>query len=384
MASQPPSQQQLQYRRVVVKVGSNVLTGGGEQLDGASMAALAEQITQLRMAGGEVILVTSGAITAGRMHIATATDRRFESRDVHTRQVLAAIGQSRVMSLWDALFEAHGVVVSQALLSRRDLADRLGYLNARNTLLALLDLDVLPIVNENDVVSIEEISDSTIGDNDNLSAQVANLVDAELLLMLTDRAGLYTADPARHSDAKLIETVERIDESIERAAAGEPGRHGRGGMATKVEAARLATRSGTRVVIADGAARDVIGRVASGEPLGTHFLPTGDRMESRSRYLLSGLQVRGRIVIDGGAVSALRRGGTSLLPAGVTACEGDFARGDVVRIYSVDGEHIANGAVDYSSAEVDRIRGLHSEQIVTTLGYEYGEEIVHCNNMVLV
>ncbi|MEX2447004.1 MAG: glutamate 5-kinase [Dehalococcoidia bacterium] len=372
------------YRRIVVKVGSNVLTAGTAQLDATAMAALAAQVTALVQQGVQVILVTSGAVTAGRHRLRADHDaRELAPRDIRSRQALAAVGQSRLMSLWDDLFEQQEVAVGQALLTRRDLADRLGYLNARNTLTALIELGVVPVVNENDVVSVEELIESTIGDNDNLSAQVANLVDADLLLILTDIAGLYTADPSRDPSAKLIERVERIDDAIVEAARGAPGSRGTGGMSTKVQAAKIATQSGSHVVIADGGARDIVLRAAAGEPVGTHFLPTGDHLESRRRYLLSGLQTRGRVVVDDGAAGALLRN-SSLLPAGVTACEGAFGRGDVVLIVSREGRHLASGVTNYSSAEVERILGQHSDQIATTLGYDYGAEVVHRNNLVLV
>jgi glutamate 5-kinase len=377
--------QHLEHRRVVVKIGSNVLTAGTDRVDARAIAGIAEQIAELRRLGGEAVVVTSGAIAAGRHRVGdSVADGALKPRDVHLRQVFAAIGQSRLMALWDDVFDQHHIVIAQALLTRSDLADRLAYLNARNTLMELLELGVVPIVNENDVVSVEEIAASTIGDNDNLSAQVANLIDADLLLILTDIAGLYTADPARDRDAKLIERVERVDASIERAAGGGAGARGTGGMTTKVQAARIATQSGTHVVLADGGAADVVLRAAAGEPIGTHFMPTGDRMESRRRYLLSGLQTRGRIEIDEGAARALLRGANSLLPAGVTARSGDFDRGDVVQIVTGDGTPVARGIANYSSSEIDHVRGLHSDQIAGVLGYDYGEEVVHRNNLVLI
>jgi glutamate 5-kinase len=385
MTGQRLQPQQTVYRRVVVKIGSNVLTAGTEQIDTVAMATIAEQIAALVARQVQVIVVTSGAIAAGRHRIRTHHDARsLPPRDVQSRQVLAAIGQSRLMALWDQMFEQQDVPIAQALLTRRDLADRLGYLNARNTLLGMLELGVVPIVNENDVVSVEEISDSKIGDNDNLSAQVANLVDADLLLILTDIAGLYTADPNRDPSAKLIEEVPRIDETIERAASGSAGVRGTGGMHTKVQAARIATQGGTHVVLAAGAQRDIVLRAVAGEPVGTHFLPVGDHLESRRRYLLSGLQARGRVVVDEGAAGALLRGGSSLLPAGVTACDGTFVRGDVVHVISPAGRHLASGIANYSRAEVAQILGRHSDQIAELLGYEFGAEVIHRNNLVLV
>ena len=382
--------QTLRHHRIVVKVGSNVLTGGEEGLHTPTVAAIATQVAGLVHRGAQVALVTSGAVAAGRHRLREiealrADTTRLATRDVQSRQVAAAVGQSRLMALWDALFAEAGVAVGQALLTRHDLADRLGYLNARNTLLAMLDLGVVPVINENDVVSVEELQDARIGDNDNLSAQVANLVDADLLLLLTDIAGLYTADPRRHPDARLIEQVERIDEAIEAAASGgSAGARGTGGMTTKVQAARIATGAGAHVVIADGRSRDIVLRAAAGEPVGTHFLPAGDRIESRRRYLLSGLQARGRVVVDAGAAGALLRGGNPLLPAGGLRSEGVFQRGDVVQVVTSEGRHLASGTANYASEEVARIAGKQSGQIADLLGYEFGEEVIHRNNLVLV
>ncbi len=381
MVERSPANGDRQLRRLVVKCGTNLLTGGTERLDRDVMAAIAGQLAAVRALGCEVILVTSGAIAAGRARLGP---RAASPQHLTRRQVLAAVGQAQLFAYWDELLAGYGITTAQALLTRGDLADRQGYLNARNTLLALLDLGVVPIVNENDVVSIEEIQDAVIGDNDNLSAQVANLVDADLLLLLTDTAGLYTADPATDPDARLIEHVDHIGRAIEEAAAGQAGQRGTGGMATKVEAARLATQSGAHVVIADGREADVVPRAVQGEGVGTHFLPTVDRLESRRRFLLSALRERGRITVDEGAVRALVRDGKSLLPAGIVSASGDFGRGDVVRVETREGEHIASGTTNYAAGDVERIRGLHSDRIEDVLGYDYGDEVVHRNNLVLV
>ena len=378
-----------QHRRVVLKAGTNLLTGGGERLDRSIMSAIADQIAEAHAAGCEIILVTSGAIAAGRDRLAATRASGDEDAALRLphhltrRQVLAAIGQGPLLSLWDELLAARSVTVAQALLGGADLADRQGYLNARNTLLALLDLGVVPIVNENDVVSVEEIQDATIGDNDSLSAHVANLVDADLLLMLTDIAGLYTADPGRDAEARLIERVDHIGAAIEAVARG-PGRRGRGGMRTKVEAARLATQSGAHAVIADGRREHVVRDAVHGVSVGTWFAPTTDRLESRRRYLLSPMHVQGSITIDEGAVRALVRHGRSLLPAGVVAISGDFERGHVVRIEGADGAHIASGRANYGAADLGRISGEHSDRIEELLGHDYGDEAVHRDNLVLV
>ena len=372
------------YRRIVVKVGSNMLTGGTHRLDPLAMASMAAQVAGLRVAGVQVVMVSSGAIAAGRHRLGDAEGSDGGRRDLPMRQALAAVGQSRLMAIWDGLFELEGIVVAQALLTRRDLADRLGYLNARNTLLGLIERGVVPIVNENDVVSIEEIADSVIGDNDNLSAEVANLVDADLLLILTDIEGLYSADPRRDRTATLIREVARIDEAIVASARGSAGERGIGGMATKIQAAQVATQAGVHVVVADGRVEGVLRLVAAGERVGTHFLPTADRVESRRRYLLSRLQSRGRVTVDDGAARALEYEGKSLLPAGVLGVEGEFQRGDVVRIVTRAGADLASGSVNYSAAEITKVMGQRSDRIATLLGYEYGEEIVHRNNLVLL
>ena len=373
------SQEGLRYRRIVVKVGTNVLTAGTDRLDLEVMAALVGQVARLHKEGAAVLVVTSGAIAAGRHRLGVSRDRR----GMPFRQMLAAVGQSDLMQAYQELFASHEITVAQTLLTRRDLADRQGYLNARNTLLGLLELGVAPIINENDVVAVDEIEGAKIGDNDNLSALVANLVDADLLVLLTDQAGLYTADPRRDANAHLIPRVERIDAEIERLAGGTRGR-GVGGMATKLQAARLALAGGTPVVIADGREREVLIRLAWGEELGTFFPSSVDRMESRKRWMVAGLSVRGRIAVDAGASRALREQGRSLLPAGVSDVEGDFERGDAVAITDDDGQRIACGIANYSAQEILRIRGVRSDRIEGVLGHHYGGEVVHRDNLVLL
>jgi glutamate 5-kinase len=244
-------------------------------------------------------------------------------------------------------------------------------------------MGVLPIVNENDVVAVDEIRGSAIGDNDNLSALVANLVDADLLVLLTDIDGLYTADPALDPSATLIERVEVIDEALERVA-GTARERGTGGMVTKLQAARVATQSGTEVVIASGLVEGTVLDAACGGAIGTRFAPRGTRLESRRRFLLSGLPVRGWLSVDEGAARAVAGGGRSLLPAGIVAVEGSFERGDVVEVRAADGRHLASGAVNYGAEDIGRIRGLRSDRIIEVLGYEYGDEVIHANNLVVV
>lgn len=378
-SSRETSHQGLRHHRIIAKVGTNVLTAGTDRLDLEVMAALVGQVARLHKAGATVLVVTSGAIAAGRHRLGVTRDRK----GMPFRQMLAAVGQSDLMQAYQELFAWHDITVAQTLLARRDLADRQGYLNARNTLLGLLELGVVPIINENDVVAVEEIEGAKIGDNDNLSALVANLVDADLLVLLTDQAGLYTADPRRDAKARLIPRVERIDPEIERLAGDTRGR-GVGGMVTKLQAARLAVAGGTHVVIADGREREVLVRLARGEELGTSFPCRVDRMESRKRWMMAGLSLKGSIAVDAGASRALQEQGRSLLPAGVRDVEGDFQRGDAVAITDGDGRRIAYGIANYSAEEILRIRGLRSDRIEELLGHHYGGEVVHRDNLVLL
>ena len=369
------------YRRIVVKAGTNVLTGGTNSLDLAVMTGLVDQIAHLRREGREVLLVTSGAIAAGRQALGDPKDRR----DVPFRQMLAAVGQSRLMHTYQELFDRHGLTVAQALLTRADISDRQGYLNVRDSLIGLLELGVVPIINENDVVASEEIGDEVFGDNDTLSALLSNLMDADLLVMLTDIGGLYTADPARHPEAQLIPRVDKVDKAITELAR-EEERHpwSRGGMATKLEVARLATGWGVTVVIAGGGDRDALLDVVAGKERGTLFPPSASKMESRTRWLLSGLSTRGEICVDSGAVAALRSQHRSLLPAGVQEVRGEFNRHDVVLIVDGGGQRIACGVANYSSKDIAAIKGLRSDRIEEALGHRYGDEVVHRNNLAVL
>ena len=368
------------YRRVVAKFGTNVLTAGSARLDIKTMTSLVGQVAKLRSDGIEVIIVTSGAIAAGRHRLGASRGRK----DMPFRQVLAAIGQSDLMQAYQDLFSAHDITVAQTLLTRADLADRQRYLNARNTLLAMLELNVLPIVNENDVVAVDEIEGTKIGDNDNLSALVANLVDADLLILLTDQGGMYTADPSLDAAAELITRVDRVDAKMEALAGDSTSGAGVGGMATKLQAARLATAGGVDMIIAAGKEPDVLARIVAGEALGTLFPTSVDRMESRKRWMLSGLSVKGSIVVDSGAARVLRDDKRSLLPAGVQDVRGAFQRGEAVTVVDAEGQRIAYGIANYGSEEIMRIRGIRSDRIEEVLGHQYGGEVVHRDNLALL
>jgi len=378
--SRKPKTTGLPYRRIVVKLGTRLLTGGSNYLNQGILASLVSQVGQLHERGVEPIIVSSGAIAYGRYKLGM----KKTLKGIPYKQVLASVGQSRLMNTYEQMFGQYNITVAQALLTKADLTDRAGYLNARNTLLALLDLGVICIVNENDVISTDEIKEAKFGDNDNLSALVANLVDADLLMILTDTGGLYTADPSRDANARLIPQVTRIDATTKRLAAMTKSPLGTGGMVTKIEAAEVATSSGVHVVIADGREPDVVLRLASGESVGTHFLPTSDKLESRKRWMLSGLCTKGKLIVDSGAAVALRRQNRSLLSAGIDRAEGRFNRGDIVAIYDTEGNNLGCGISNYSSSDIGIIQGAQSSKIESLLSFDYGPEVVHRNNLALL
>ncbi len=368
------------YHRIVLKLGTRLLTSNSDHLDPDIMSSLVSQVARIHEKGSEAIIVSSGAIAAGRHQLGLPQ----KIRGIPYKQVLASVGQGRLMNAYEQLFRQYNITVAQALLTKADLADRSGYLNTRNTLLALLELGVICIVNENDVVAIEEIREEKFGDNDNLSAMVANLVDADLLMILTDIGGLYTADPHRDPKARLIPQVKKIDAGIVRLGASTASYLGTGGMITKIEAAKLATASGVNVIIADGREPDVILRLVSGEAIGTHFLQTTSKLESRKRWMLSGLCTRGKLFVDTGAALALQKQNRSLLPAGITRAEGAFQRGDIVAIYDTEGTQLGCGISNYSSSDIGAIKGTNSRKITSLLSFDYGPEVVHRNNLALL
>jgi glutamate 5-kinase len=370
----------MNYRRFIAKLGTSLLTGGTGKLDSNIMSSLVEQISKLHHQGHEIIIVSSGAIAAGRQKLGLAK----EQKAIPFKQVLASVGQNQLMNAYEQLFSKYNIVVAQALLTKSDLIDRAGYLNARNTLLALIELGAVCIVNENDVVATDELGELKFGDNDNLSAMVANLVDADLLALLTDIDGLYDADPQCHPEAKLIPRIEKIDAEIERAAGDTANSCAVGGMITKLEAAKLATASGVTVVIANGREPDILKKIILGENVGTILPAHTSKLESKKRWMLSGLACKGKLIIDDGAAIALKKQNRSLLPAGVVGVEGDFRRGDVVNIYDSNGNHLGCGMPNYSAGDIAAIKGAHSEDISGLLGYEYGDELIHRNNMVLI
>jgi glutamate 5-kinase len=362
--------------RIVVKLGTRTLTMGTNHLSRPRMLEIVRQVAHLHGQGHEMLLVSSGAIFAGRERMGASPLRK----DIAFKQAMAAVGQVVLMGLYEQFFNHYDINIAQALLTRGDFADRERYLNARNTLLSLISLHTIPITNENDVVAVEEIK---IGDNDSLSALVANLVDADLLIILTDQAGLFTADPRLDSNARLISEVRVINDDIRRLAGGRGSSVSVGGMVTKIEAAELSTRSGTEVVIAAGGEPDVLVRLVAGEALGTRFHTAVSHVESRKRWILAEPPA-GDISVDRGAARAMTEGGKSLLPVGIVHVAGNFERGQTVRLLDQDGCEIARGVTNYGATDLHVIQGLQSSEIPVVLGYEYGPTVVHRDGLVLV
>ncbi|MEN8241867.1 MAG: glutamate 5-kinase [Chloroflexota bacterium] len=367
----------LRYQRIVIKIGTSVLTGGTPNLDRPCLMHLVGQCAELCRQGHEIILVSSGAIAAGRQCL--SIDNLPDT--VSVKQMLAAVGQSRLMQVWEQFFDIYDIHVGQILLTREDVESRSRYLNARDTLEALLEHNIVPIINENDAVGTEEIR---LGDNDNLSALVTLLADADLLVMLTDQPGLFTADPRLDPSAKLIPEVNDIDKIADLKVGNTRTSLGTGGMITKLKAADYARRSGAAVVIAAGVTQNVISRVAAGESIGTLFPAIATPLENRKRWILAGSTPTGLLTIDEGAVRALKQSGRSLLPAGIHAIEGSFQRGDTVRIQSTEQLELARGIVRYSSKDLALIKGRQSEEINEVLGYFYGSVAVHRNDLILL
>lgn len=363
-------------RRLIVKVGSALVTNNGEGLALPALAEWARQIAQLRADGREVVLVSSGAIAAGIKRLGWSS----RPHEIHALQAAAAVGQMGLAQAYESVFSQHGLQTAQVLLTHDDLADRTRYLNARSTLATLLELGVVPIINENDTVITDEIK---FGDNDTLGALVANLVEAECLLILTDQKGLYTADPRRDPDATLINEGRANDPAYGAMAGGAGSGISRGGMITKVRAAQRAARSGAHTVIASGHEQDVLLRLVAGEGLGTLLFADDTPLAARKQWLADHLQLAGRLTLDEGAITALAAG-KSLLPVGVVSASGEFKRGAVVQCVAADGREVARGLVNYSSAEVRRIARVPSSEIENILGYIDEPELIHRDNLVVL
>jgi len=364
-------------QRIVVKVGSSLVTAEGRGLDHAALSRWAGQISVLAEQGKQVVLVSSGAIAEGIARLGWSK----RPHAVNQLQAAAAVGQMGLVQAYESVFRTHGLHAAQVLLTHEDLADRTRYLNARSTLRTLLELRVVPIINENDTVATDEIR---LGDNDTLGALVTNLIEADCLIILTDQTGLFTADPRRDTSATLVAEAHAGDPELERMAGGAGSSVGTGGMLTKILAAKRAARSGAHTVICSGHEDNVLLRLAAGETIGTQLIAQQAPLAARRQWLADHLQLRGGLVLDAGAVKALREDGKSLLPVGVSGVTGEFERGEVVALVDASGHEIARGLTNYSSSEARSIQGKPSSEIEAALGYMDEPELVHRDNLVVL
>ncbi len=363
-------------RRIVVKVGSSLVTNEGRGVDAAAIGNWSRQLAALAATGRELVMVSSGAIAEGMKRLGWAQ----RPKELHELQAAAAVGQMGLVQMYESRLSEHGMASAQVLLTHADLADRERYLNARSTLLTLLALKVIPVINENDTVVTDEIR---FGDNDTLGALVANLVDADAYVILTDQRGLYSADPRKDPQARFIDEATAGDPALEAMAGGAGSSIGRGGMLTKILAAKRAAGSGTSTVIAWGREPDVLLRLAGGEAIGTALLAGTPKLAARKQWMLDHLQLKGAVQVDDGAVAKLRDDGKSLLPIGVHEVQGDFSRGDVIAVRTLAGQEIARGLANYSAAEARLIARKPSHQIEALLGYANEPELIDRTNLVL-
>ena len=366
------------YNRIVIKAGTGVVTDHGKTLDLSTLKNLVSQISKLKGLGKEIILVTSGGIAAGKSIL-----QKNDHDNISFKQVLASVGQSYLMRTYINLFEAENLTVAQALLTRENFSNRQSYLNVRNTLNKLLEIGIIPIVNENDVVTIEEIG-ASFGDNDKLSALVGSIIDANLLIILTDTNGLYSNDPKQDSKAQLIKTVDKIDSKIRSYASNEHNSWSKGGMPSKIEAAYIATNAGIPVVICNGKNPTILERIVKNEEVGTIFKTKTTLLDNKKRWLLGAVSENNQIIVDKGAEIAIQKGINSLLPSGVVDINGNFKRGESTNIVNQDKKIIACGISNYDAESVLKLKGIHSSKISGILGFDFGEEIIHRNNMILL
>ncbi|OYT98918.1 MAG: glutamate 5-kinase [Burkholderiales bacterium PBB1] len=364
-------------RRIVVKVGSSLVTNEGRGLDGDAVGNWCRQLAALAAQGREVVMVSSGAIAEGMKRLGWAS----RPKPLHELQAAAAVGQMGLAQLYESKLREHGVGSAQVLLTHADLADRERYLNARSTLLTLLGLKVIPVINENDTVVNDEIK---FGDNDTLGALVANLIEADALVILTDQHGLYSEDPRKNPRARLIDAARAGDVELERMAGGAGSSIGSGGMITKILAAKRAASSGASTVIAWGREPDVLLRLCAGEAIGTALLASTQKMAARKQWMVDHLKLRGAVVIDAGAVLKLREGGKSLLPIGMVEVQGEFHRGDVIAVLDASGAAVARGLANYASSEARLIAKKPSTELEKILGFSGEPEMIHRDNMVII
>lgn len=364
-------------RRIVIKVGSSLLTDSGKGLDISLVAEWVEQMAALRSLGTDVLLVSSGSVAEGMYRLGWSN----RPQTLHQLQAAASVGQMGLIQTYESYFQTHDLHTAQVLLTHEDLSNRKRYLNARSTLLTLLDLGVIPVINENDVVATDEIR---FGDNDTLAALVANLIEADLLVILTDQLGLFERDPTDDPSALMISEIGIKDPKLEKMAGESRSGLGRGGMITKIFAAKLAARSGTPTVIASGRKSEIIVRITKGEPEGTLLTPDVEPLLARKRWLAGQLQVKGTLTLDPGAVRVLKLSGKSLLPIGVTQVKGQFQRGELVSCVDTDGTEVARGLVNYTAKEAQQIKQQPSSKIKSLLGYVDEPELIHRDNLVVV
>lgn len=379
MLNNEASREALQKaKRIVIKVGTSTITYANGKRNFSQIDRLAREISDLQNQGKEMILVTSGAVAVGvdRMGLPG------KPKTIPGKQAAAAVGQGVLMHTYEKFFADYGQIVAQVLITKTEAIDRHRYTNTRNTFMELMRQRVIPIVNENDVVALDELK---IGDNDNMSALVAGIVDADLVIILSDVDGLYTANPQTHPDAVIVPEVAEITPEIEASAGGVGSARGTGGMATKIQAAKAATSSGIHLVIASGTEKNAITRVLQGEELGTLFVSRENRLQFRKRWLAFGAKIAGSIVVDDGCAKAIRKaGGCSILPAGVFAVQGDFLTGSTVSVIDKDAHELARGLVHYSSAELEQIKGCNSGEIANILGHKNFDEVIHRDDLVIL
>lgn len=379
MLNNEASREALQKaKRIVIKVGTSTITYANGKRNFSQIDRLAREISDLQNQGKEMILVTSGAVAVGvdRMGLPG------KPKTIPGKQAAAAVGQGVLMHTYEKFFADYGQIVAQVLITKTEAIDRHRYTNTRNTFMELMRQRVIPIVNENDVVALDELK---IGDNDNMSALVAGIVDADLVIILSDVDGLYTANPQTHPDAVIVPEVAEITPEIEASAGGVGSVRGTGGMATKIQAAKAATSSGIHLVIASGTEKNAITRVLQGEELGTLFVSRENRLQFRKRWLAFGAKIAGSIVVDDGCAKAIRKaGGCSILPAGVFAVQGEFLPGSTVSVIDKDAHELARGLVHYSSAELEQIKGCNSGEIANILGHKNFDEVIHRDDLVIL
>ena len=365
-------------KRIVVKVGTSTITYANGKRNFSQIDRLARELSDLQNQGKEMILVSSGAVAVGVDRLGLPA----KPSTIPGKQACAAVGQGVLMHTYEKLFADYGQIVAQVLITRTEAIDRHRYTNCRNTFMTLLQQGVIPIVNENDVVALDELK---IGDNDNMSALVAGIVDADLVIILSDIDGLYTANPVTHPDATLVHTVQEITPEVEASAGGVGSSRGTGGMATKIQAAKAATNSGIQLVIASGTEKNAIPRILQGEEIGTLFVSRENRLQFRKRWLAFGAKIQGSIVVDDGCARAIRKaGGCSILPAGIYQVVGDFQTGSTVSVIDKEGHELARGLVHYTASELERIKGCKSSDIEGILGHKNYDEVIHRDDLVIL